>query len=239
MSTTVVNNGRSSYLSSWCVSFAALNPISYLANAVFARVRALYEGVFPTRTTLTSEEVKPFVKYVAAAQVMHANKLEWITPFGYEPIPTNELIMNLILPNDLKPHNNYFFDPNTGLKIALFRKENQVIIAFGTLGCPFSEMDHVKANLLHSKMKKMVLRQLLGRNSEIYEEAKAFVSQIKELSGFKGKEIMVVGSCFGGSLATYTALHEGLHAHVFNTLPLGVGLQYSIGRKNLPEQVSF
>ncbi len=185
--------------------------------------------------TLSPDEAKPYLKYVCAVAAVHSCQPEWIEPFGYKTISPNTVVKKSIdFLGDLEAHKFCFFDPKTGLKISLFEKENQVIVAFGALSSGASEIEGVAKQ---KKMERTLLASgivnITGGTSFLYEEADRFFTQLKTLPSLKDKKITVSGQCLGGSIASFLSLKHQVTGVCVNSLPLGAGLQRQIGVKKL------
>ena len=186
---------------------------------------------------LTREEVKPFLKYGCMAAAVHSNKSSWMAPFGYTMISPEKIEAEMDgTPKNLKTNTSCFYNPVTGLKVGLYEKGNNILVGFGALDSSSTEEpdDERKEEMKNLFLKTGTLN-LLGGRPEIFEQANRFVTKLRALPAFKGKNIEICGQSIGGSIASYVALKQKLKAVCMNTLPLGAGLQCSIESEDLAE----
>jgi hypothetical protein len=179
---------------------------------------------------LSPDELKPFLKHAAACAYISNCNSSWIEPLGYRALGKQELANKNLqeASPSIEIRKNCLFNPNSGLKIALLIKENELIISFGARGSSKSEMTEKSYSIEMS-----AVGNLLGAIPEIYEEADRVISWIKQQPEFESKTITLAGQCFGGSLASYCALRHKMKAVSLNPFSLGVGLQANISSETL------
>ncbi|MCX6990573.1 MAG: hypothetical protein NTX49_05880 [Chlamydiae bacterium] len=173
-----------------------------------------------------------YLPFASMSNYIHKKDLQWITPFGYSPVAPSSLNMQS---NQLSALDYCFLDPNSGLKIALVEKENEIVIIFGALASYTTELENQPEQLkkVQRKLQLTVASNLLGGTPSIYTEAHSFVKDLLVKPHLKGKKITLYGASFGGSIASYVALKLHLQGICINSLQLGAGLQQNIGDKEL------
>ncbi len=179
----------------------------------------------------TPEELKGYLGYFCNTAFVHKGDPNWATPFGYKVISPNKL--NLV--NGITSKGYGYFDKETGLKITVVEKNDQIVITFGSLGSMNSELN-IKTDpgkALRSKMIFTAVKNLIGQRPSIYQKANQFLKEIRKHPNFQGKNFIVVGSCFGGAIASYVALKQRITGICTNSLPMGVGLQQNIDPETL------
>jgi hypothetical protein len=193
---------------------------------------------FDIEKRLTKEEAKEYLPYFLSTAFAYSSNPQWITPLGYNVISPKEME---ITSQVLEARDACFFDPNSGLKIVLMEKENDVIISFGALK---SDLSEVSNNPKESKRLYVLgnfnsCTNLLGTTPPIYHQANCFLDEILRHPRFQGKKITLTGQCYGGSLAQFLALKHELKAYCINSLPLGAGLQQEISDDTLMRADDF
>lgn len=185
---------------------------------------------FGFNKTPTPEELKPYYPYACASAFMHANYLAYV-PNGWTVVKPSTLTL---LPN-LLCKESCFFDPNTGLKISILQKDDQLIVGFGALFSSDEELgnDASAKQKVQRQMQWSVVYQFLGGSPSIYEHTNQSIKLLREDPLFQNKKITLVGHSYGGSLAEYVALKQNLPAVCLNSVPLGGGLQQEIGLEAL------
>lgn len=184
---------------------------------------------------LSSEEVKPYVKYASANSALQTGLLSYIEDFGYKICHPKDVIDKLVdLPKELKAHQKCFFDSSTGLKIAIYKKENELLFSFGTLAGADSETTDITERIrIRNTLWNSGFASASGIKSSLFMDADAVFSKIKNLPDFKDKKIVVTGQCLGGTIASFLSLKHQCQGITFNTMPMGVGLQEEIGNDKL------
>jgi len=184
---------------------------------------------------LSTDESKPYLKHLSAAAALHSSNPAWIEPFGFKVIPPKffaDKISNLT--KDLEARKNSFFNPKTGFKLGFYEKNDQVFVVFGTLNGQDCEIDDIsKRKSLQSSLYKVVAANLFGMRHSFYDDANNIFTAIKSHPHLQNKKLTLIGQCFGGSIASYIALKHNCQAVCINSLPIGVGLQQSIGDDKL------
>lgn len=186
---------------------------------------------------LTSEETKPYLQYAALVACIHNGEdSDWIHPLGIQRI--NPLNLNVSLPGSLVAHKNYFFDEQSGLKMALFQKGEDTLVVFGALNAgEFHESGDVRTVVSHNLLTSAV-GNLLGSVSALYEQADSAIKILKTHCA-STTTLILTGQCLGGSLASYVGLKQQIKTVSFNTLPLGAGLQQALGEERLKDAEEY
>ena len=175
-----------------------------------------------------------YLPFASMGNYIHKKDLEWITPFGFSPIDPTTLNTQS---HQLSSFDYCFLDPNSGLKIALVEKGNEIVIIFGALASYKSELKNQPNQLRKTQrnLQQTVVSNLLGFTPSIYTQAHLFVKDLLLAPHLKGKKITLYGASFGGSIASYVALKLQLPAICINSLQLGAGLQQEIGDEKLQQ----
>jgi hypothetical protein len=186
-----------------------------------------------SRDTL-NEKIRENLVYACAIAAIHKNKPLWLTPFNYSLAPTTDFGVGL------KTQNSILFDPISGLKIGIYSKDKDVIIAFGAYRSHRAQFlsnksitEKARSKMLEATVGMNMIGSLLGTHPELFKKANSFVEALKKSEEFKGKNIKLTGQSLGGSLASYVSLHQRVSAIAFNSMPLGAGLQSSISAEKL------
>lgn len=195
----------------------------------------------PPKKELSSDDVKPYIKYACIAASIHTGKEDWTQPLGIQIVSPKKIAHKLQgIPDGLEARNSCFYDSGTGLKIGIFQKDTKTIISFGARGSSDSEEPSPELQKkMRQKLTDTATRNIIGARSAIYKQAEAFVASLRNHPDFKDKEIELCGQCFGGSIASYVALRQELKSVCLNSLPLGPGLQEKIGPKKLAQADQF
>jgi hypothetical protein len=225
-------------------SLKLLDRVAEIAHSVFDVLREIV--LFPTRyfgskywslksgyhfiseKTLTSEELKGYMQYAYANASANNAKFDPLKKMGYNPISPSEISISSV--EGLEIHGDYFFDSNSGLKVILFEKEDEVILSFGALDSSknvVSDLEEYKT--LKRKGIKCGISNLLGGVPSRYSQAESFVNELRNSKRLSGKNLTLSGNCIGGSIATYVALKQKIPAVCINPLAVGPGLQREIG----------
>ncbi len=114
-----------------------------------------------------------------------------------------------------------------GLKFRIFEEKDQIQVVYGALGA--AEKGSWKKNLLDS------IWNVVGGCPKIYKRAHQMYLEVRRQYPdlFVKKRVIFSGICLGGSLATYVGLKEGKEVHGLNSLGIGPGLMWDIGRDRL------
>ena len=184
---------------------------------------------------LSPEESAHFLPYCAITAFTHNSKPEWLQPFGFKAIAPRTLA-SLINHTSLKMYAQCFLDPESGLKVTLSEKGDELVIGIGALKSFETEIkSNKKKSRLYNKQLITGGHNFIGLKPAIYKQADAFITSLLKLDAFKDKKVMLVGTCYGGSIASYVAIKQRLLAHCFNTFPLGAGLQEALPKRNLKD----
>lgn len=184
--------------------------------------------------TLSPEQVKPLVKYACANMANQVGKISYLETFGYQIFSPEEIFHKLNISNTIRPHNSCFFDFTTGLKLAIHKKNDEFLLSFGGLAGVDSETeDPTLRKSTRDSLWNGGFGSAAGIKTALFMDAEVLFSQIKELPEFKDKRITLTGQCLGGTIASYLSLKHQFPCIVFNSLPMGAGLQYEIGDEKL------
>jgi hypothetical protein len=180
---------------------------------------------------LSLEEGRKYLPYVSIWCGCHKTDSRWTKPLKITAINPKELCLDLkTMPGTVCTKDTVFFDKKNGFKASVFSKDNEIIIAYGTVTSLFPELSQ-NLNDYHTSKRKnrtSAVLSFLGKRPEIFEQALAFASKVQESKICQDKKIVVVGQCFGGSQASYVSLKKKIQGYSFNALPLGRGLQSQI-----------
>src|ERR1700733_15339315 len=184
---------------------------------------------------LTPEEAKNNIKYACAAAAIQRNKHIWLKPFGYQLISATDF------KSDLQVQDSIHFDPETGLKIGVYAKGDEILITFGAYGSHATQFDtktpegKQKSTALQNRIVTNSLAGFLGSKPTLFKKADTFVKGLRNTEAFKDKKIILTGQSIGGTIASYVSLKQQISAVVLNAAPLGAGLQEEIGDENLQQ----
>jgi hypothetical protein len=114
-----------------------------------------------------------------------------------------------------------------GLKFRIFEEGDTIQVVYGALGA--AEKGSWKQNL------RDAVWNVVGGRPKIYERAHSMYLEATRQypQFFENKQIIFSGVCLGGSLATYVGLKEGREVHCLNSLGIGPGIMWNIGRDRL------
>lgn len=187
--------------------------------------------------TLTPDAVKPFMKYGGMNAAIQSGLIgdPFVTPFGYQNVSSKSIMKQLKqIPIAMEAHDTCFFDPKTGLKVAIYEKNDHIIIAYGSLTGAESE---IKDKVEQGRLKRILLTtaraNIVGIKAALYKDAEVMCKEIIDVPQFKNKRITVTGHSLGGTIASFVSLKCKLEGVALNALPLGVGLQEEIGQSTL------
>lgn len=222
-----------------------------LPGAIFKRIHGHHsrqtfsEELFGTpsyhyrpQRQLSSNEAATIVKYAAAATVCHACDDRFVKS-EYTLLKPQKLS---ITEKDISitPRENCYFDEESGLKIVLMEKCDEIVFGFGALRSCSSEVKDAKGiKKLNNKIYAAAINNIIGTVPKIYFKALEIFKVLKQAPYLSGKKITLTGQCFGGSIASFIALSEKQQAYCFNSVPLGVGLQKALGNNKLSEAKKY
>ncbi|MBA2367911.1 MAG: hypothetical protein H0V82_02670 [Candidatus Protochlamydia sp.] len=168
------------------------------------------------------DEIKALIPYSFAVPTVADGSWEyWLKPVGFEPISPGELSIGQ-LPGQLEARTTCFFCPETALKVALFKKGNELMIVFGALDSFTNEVPEKDHNSKWWSVIKAGAYNLLWGRPLAFERAHQLVQLLQNATQFKDNQMVLVGQSFGGGLAAYTALKiANCRGICFNSLPLG------------------
>lgn len=184
---------------------------------------------------LKAKESSYFFKYQAACCGVHKSDPHWIQPFYQKVITPAELALDLSsIRGHIQGKEHVFFDPTTGLKAMISFEGEEAIIAFGAIGAGSSELSCQKEKSdLDRKLHLISFSNLMGCKPFIYKQAEEFFKKIIQSPQLNNKKVVLTGQCFGASIASYIGLRQSVQTICFNSLALGVGLQWAIGDDKL------
>ncbi len=211
----------------------ALSKIRSSSKAPFSIIEELFGKKKRKKTELSGKDVRPFIKYAAAAAAVHSSAEEWIKPW-YDVVDASDLEIKGTLPGDLTANGKVFFDKKSGLKVMISESNNKILVSFGALGSDKSETGK-KA----SKKIGAGIGNLLGYSDSIYDQANEFISLLKKSPLLEGKELTLCGQSLGGAIASYVGLQQGITTRCLNSMPLGAGLQKKIGSRKLDDAEKY
>lgn len=213
------------------------------------------EGYHFEMKKLTSDEVKPHLRYMAQSGYAHSPlSKKLIEPFGYKPVDPELMAVDLsALPgkieimagsitnkktSEVSQTEKCFVDKDTGLKVTVSVNENtkEIVLAFGDANSLEAELkkDSRAAQLKHYQG---IGANLVGMRPEIYKEAdalsNAIIQKMSQDPKYSGYQFTLAGQSLGGSLAQFVGLKNGIKAMCYNAVPLGRGLQELIGNEKL------
>lgn len=184
-------------------------------------------------STLTKQELKPFLKYACMAASVHSSDPDWVKLFGYTLISPKEMSLPG-LPQSVEARENCFFNPRTGLKMALYQKDDQLLIGFGVITGGDSEaVNDADKKRLRDSLLNVAIANIAGIQPSLFDDANELFLLVKEHQKIRDKKITLVGQCFGASLTSYLALQHQIKGICMNPLPIGVGVQYKLGSDRL------
>lgn len=192
---------------------------------------------------LEPEKVAEYTPYVLASYATHRGKKSWfegMPSLDFVELSTKSLFVSEDLA-DIEVSRDYcFLDKKTGLKVALVKHDDEIILSFGTLNTGEAELVVAEdKDAFLAQQKKAIGKELLGGTPEVYTRAVHLVEALEEQGFFSGKQIVVTGQCFGASIAQYVSLKKEIKGVCFNSLPLGAGLQADIAPEVLERAKDF
>lgn len=186
------------------------------------------------RPLISHEEIQNSMPYAFGAPTICTNMWkDWIEHFGYKHIEPL-CIENLSNQNKIEAREFCFFDIETGLKVALFEKDQQLLILFGALNSSKTEVNKDQSQSHY--IKKVVIAasyNLIWGKPLLFQRAFELVSQLKEHSRFINMQFVLTGQSLGGGIATYVGLKLQLETICFNSLPLGTWVKREIDQATL------
>ena len=220
--------------------------IDRVPGSIFKRIHAHpQEALFKTsfyhnrpERQLSKQEASAIVKYAAAATVCHACDDRFIKSV-YTLLKPQKVSMR---EKDLciQARDNCYFDAESGLKIVLMEKSDEIVVGFGALrSCSSEVKDAQVVKKINNKIYATAIKNILGTTPKIYFKALEIFKALRETPYFMGKKLTLTGQCFGGSIASFVALSEKQQAYCFNSIPLGVGLQKVLGKNKLMEAKKY
>lgn len=214
----------------WSIPEMAIKGIpNLISKYIFKRDVQWQKTGYQWKAKRKETEITKHLPYYFMANVPQKTATEnfepgaWVSPFGYEVINPKDLGLNLKnLPGHLEIYNNAIIDIRTGFKaaIAYNSSTNRYMVGFGAMGSLENDVDEEKQNHESSLQKWAGIWNIFGVVPQMYEQADALIAELK-----KNREVVLSGSCLGGSLAQYAALKNSVKAFCINSIPLGAGLQ--------------
>lgn len=203
------------------------------------------DGYSWTRATAPKPLPGCYLNYGAAAITAH--KCGTHQAAGEEPGDAwaKAVGYKIINPKDLKFTSKYLrigqeclFDPVTTLKIVIMvhQQTKEVVIAFGASNSFETEASSSEEQRVFKKRQLIQIgKNLLGCMPSLYALAEKTMGVIQPLlkDQYPNSKITLVGHSLGGSVAQYVSLKHSTEAYIFNSAPLGAGLQKDIGSAKL------
>ncbi len=188
---------------------------------------------------LTPFELKPYLPYAYSVQFVATMKPEDICP-GWSHVSSREIAPE----SDAASPNGSFVDPATGFQAVVMKREKEVMVCFGALGVVPGIQNNTakwKRPVLLTKAlitnnppaARQIAKSLLGLTPPVYERAEEFVQNLKSLPQFENHNFTVTGLCYGGSIASYVGIKQGLKTISFNSFPLSMGAQQNLSQEEL------
>lgn len=114
-----------------------------------------------------------------------------------------------------------------GLKFRIFEENDEIHVVYGALGS--AEKGSWKQNLIDA------VSNVVGGRPKLYKRAHDMYLEARRQhpNFFENKKVIFSGVCLGGSLATYVGLKEEQEVHCLNSLGIGPGIMWDIGRDRL------
>lgn len=216
-------------------SFSLLGIVLRLPAWIFSEEALFGSGYHRFDTlALDPERVKKLIKYAALSGASHSHKFDLAAPFGYKPVNPHDVLGAVKLPETVELRENCLFDRSSGLKVTLFQKGEEVVIGIGALDSYRTVIkDKGEKDKYHNWLTWLAVCSLLGYNPTLYDTADSIMAALLESPKLQGKTKRIVGQCFGANVGTYLSLRHNVPATLFNSLPLGPGLQQKIGKERL------
>lgn len=180
---------------------------------------------FKMQKELSPEEAKAFLPYAGANATVHSNDPDWL--FGHQ-LADYEKLPDI---SGIEKRNTNYFNPETGLKLAVYENENELIISYGALTAYRSELPN--ATGLSRKGYLNCIANLAGGVPSIFNEAERITLELLKTYPHASKKVTLSGQCYGGTLASFVGIKNKIQAVCTNSFPLGAGLQKEIGRDRL------
>lgn len=231
-------------LAAQIVNFSSRFIGSKSESAITYTARVIAGGNAPThyhfvpQKELTSSEAIGYIPYAVLAHIVPSTLTPLAKVIDYEIIAPSQTQVNLAaIPGGMHANHNRFFDKTTGLKVMLFAKEDQVVIAFGPAASYENEVpDFFEAFKVGTYIWCCgVMANLAGAMPFIYTQAEVLFTELMKDPYFQNKTILLVGHSIGASMASYIALKHKIKAIGFNSLALGVGVQKELGEQTLSQ----
>lgn len=185
---------------------------------------------FPLMNPQEAKQYLPLVGLTASSYAK--NDFSWSEPLVKI---INPMTLNIQLPVGVMRNDRCLFDPSTGLKVYIARNcKHELIFCFGSLGSNNETKGLRSAQMIFSQHWAN-LGSLFGFNPRIYEQACEVVNAVKNNLNIADDKVVLTGHCLGGKIASYVSLRAKIKAVVFNSLPMGAGLQNVIGNSTLKE----
>ena len=201
-----------------------------------SRKGEFFKDLFPSGSKfffekrLSKQEALEYLIYPCFGTGSQDGNQDFTRPFGYKIIEPTTLQLQ-----DLKfdAYSNCYLHEGSGVKVTIYEKDNEVILAFGAKNSSKSLISEERFKKVVKNQTRIIKRNLLGIKDPSYREATAFVEKLLNHSKLKDKKVSLVGGCLGGSYAQYVGLKLNLKTVCTNSLAIGAGLQSEIGDEKL------
>lgn len=213
----------------WSIPGVILRTPGIVFNRIFFKSSlSLKEEMFPSfcqnkfDKMIPIEQAKSYYPHVCSTAFVHQNKEAYI-PKGWQALSPKTI--EETLPKGTEIEDESVIYTSSGLKISFIEKEDEIIVAFGSL-------ERAEKKRKVSKTKN-IAASFMGFIPSAAEQADQFVKFLKDHPYCKGKKITLSGNSYGATLAQYAGLKNDVPAVCFNSFAMGVGLQHSIGKQRL------
>lgn len=197
-----------------------------------------YKSKRNTIPYMTSEAAKKYLPLVGlTATSYEKNDFSWSEPL-VKIINPMTLKIN---PAGMQKNDHCLFDPTTGLKVYIAtNSKNELIFCFGSSGSGGDkDVQGFKKFQMQTNQRWATFGSFLGFNPRMYEQAVEVVEAIKNDLQYADEKVVLTGHCLAGEVASYVSLRTRIKAVVFNSLPLGAGLQAKISNNSLKEAKKY
>lgn len=177
---------------------------------------------------ISFEETRDILDYAFAALTINDNDWRtWLAPLGYDHVAPARFAA--VMPEGVQARDFCIFCPETGLKLALFIKGEQIMITFGALNATASEVPVGERRTYLRGTIWSAISNLASRKPIIFDRAVDLIRRLQAHDFCAGREIILTGQSFGGGVSSYVALVTDLKAYCFNSLPLGAWVEAEVG----------
>ncbi len=161
---------------------------------------------------LSKKEAKHYLLHASAAAALHRNEYSLVERFGFQI------------------HEEIRCDSQTGLKMALCEKGDELLVVFD--GFDFNTSNEMQSAVVDQFKNAM-------NKDALFKMADKWMGEIKNDQKYKDKKITLTGQNVGGALAQYVSLKQQIPSVVLNSFSLDPALQKKIGTEKLLQAVDF